>query len=80
MSLFEKFVGGLTDENVIELVKDYEKLKVNGCIGDCLLRYSADEMFPDNPYVSKTMELIAFEAYRKIALAAIEISESDEVQ
>lgn len=34
----KKIVGGMSDEELVQLVKDYDEFEEKCCIGDCLLR------------------------------------------
>jgi hypothetical protein len=47
----KKIVGGMSDEELVQLVKDYDKFEEKCCIGDCLLRQKVNEMCNDKDIV-----------------------------
>lgn len=47
-----------------KIISDYEQLEKDACIGDCLLRETA---IKTGINIVTAMNMIAFEAYRKLA-------------
>lgn len=69
MTIIGKYVQEQTDDQLKQLVADYEEFETKGKIGDCALRYSAEWIMVElgtNSHVVTWMEKLAFEAYREL--------------
>lgn len=67
-------VAQLSREQLLQLVRDYNRFEVEGAIGDCYLRDFAKSLLELNGFkinITRVMQDIAFEVFRRIAMENI---------
>jgi len=83
MSALGQFLSvRLTVDQRAQIIRDFEKLEADGCIGDCLLRETTEGFltkygFSDST-ASLTMYTVAFECYRFFANKWLEKKRDDD--
>lgn len=70
MNTISEFVKSLSDEEKIEIFKDYQKFRKEGSIGLCTLRVRAQEalkLLNNTAGIVRTMEWIAAEVHEEFS-------------
>lgn len=62
----------LSDEDLQRVFEDIEQLDQDMMIGDCFLREIAAMVLSDDPVPIITMEVVAKEVYRRMAIESME--------
>lgn len=70
-------VSKLPVNDIREIIRNYEELETEGCIGECLLRDTARNYIGDMTTISISLVMkdFAYEAYRFLALTHITVKE-----
>ena len=83
MSALQQFLSdSLTDDQRAQVIKDFEQMEADGCIGDCLLREITEQFLTKYEFptaqIILTMNTVAFECYRVFANKWLEKKRDDD--